>query len=417
MNLEFHELANLFPLMEGREFDDLVTDIELHGCREPIYLLDGKILDGRNRWRACEKIGARPTLVDYEGDDAAAFVISLNLHRRHLSESQRMLVAGKLANLRDGQRADQAAQTCAPVTQSAAAEMLNVSRRGVQLAREVIDRGSPDLVAAVEQGRVSVSAAADVSSLPKGQQSEIVARGEKEIVATANKIRAQKKVERKAERVEKVAKLAAKVAPASDRYQIYLQPCSSLVELPPESVDWVITDPPYPREFLSVYDDLAIGAAHVLKPGGSLLCMVGHSYLPDVIRSLEAGLLYHWTLAYLVPGGQATQIFPRKINTFWKPVLWFVKGGYAGDWIGDTTRSDVNDNDKTRHHWGQSESGMRDLMRRFVKPGDTVLDPFMGAGTTGVVALDLGATFIGLDIDQGAYNETLARFADASMVA
>lgn len=204
MKLEFHELANLFPLMEGREFDDLVTDIELHGCREPIYLLDGKILDGRNRWRACEKIGARPTLVDYEGDDAAAFVISLNLHRRHLSESQRMLVAGKLANLRDGQRADQAAQTCAPVTQSAAAEMLNVSRRGVQLAREVIDHGSPELVAAVEQGRVSVSAASDVSSLPKGQQSEIVARGEKEILQAAKEIRGRKLEARREVRIETI---------------------------------------------------------------------------------------------------------------------------------------------------------------------------------------------------------------------
>jgi hypothetical protein len=62
------------------------------------------------------------------------------------------MVAAKLANLRDGQRADQAAAIEAPVTQPIAAEMLSVSRRSVQYAREVLDEGAPELVAAVERG-------------------------------------------------------------------------------------------------------------------------------------------------------------------------------------------------------------------------------------------------------------------------
>ena len=90
-----------------------------------------------------------------------AFVVSLNLHRRHLDESQRAMVAGKLATLRDGQRAARAASIDAPsVTQTQAAELLNVSRKSVQRAREVLDHGTPELVAAVERGEVSVSAAA-----------------------------------------------------------------------------------------------------------------------------------------------------------------------------------------------------------------------------------------------------------------
>ncbi len=79
-------------------------------------------------------------------------MLSLNLHRRHLSESQRAMVAGKIANLQDGQRADQAASIDAPaITQSVAAEMLNVGRASVQRAREVIESGSPLLERAVEQ--------------------------------------------------------------------------------------------------------------------------------------------------------------------------------------------------------------------------------------------------------------------------
>lgn len=75
-------------------------------------------------------------------------------------------------------------------------------------------------------------------------------------------------------------------------------------------------------------------------------------------------------------------------------------------------RSDVNDNDKEHHHWGQSVSGMRDLMQRFVRPADIVCDPFLGGGTTAVVALELGADFLGFDVDPAALLATRARFAD-----
>jgi 16S rRNA G966 N2-methylase RsmD len=157
-------------------------------------------------------------------------------------------------------------------------------------------------------------------------------------------------------------------------------------EIDDESVDVIITDPPYPREYLPVYQKLADLAERVLRPGGSCVVMVGQSYLPEIMDALRSRLNYQWTLAYLTPGGQATQIHTRNVNTFWKPLLWFVKGSYEGRWIGDVTRSEVNDNDKRFHHWGQSESGMRDVIERLSEPGDTVLDPFCGGGTTGVDA-------------------------------
>jgi hypothetical protein len=168
------------------------------------------------------------------------------------------------------------------------------------------------------------------------------------------------------------------------------------------SVDVIITDPPYPEEYLHVYEDLAKLAAHALKHGGSMLVMVGQSYLPQILESMTPHVRYHWTVSYLTPGGQAVQLWQRKVNTFWKPVLWFVKGEYQGDWVGDVSRSAVNDNDKRFHEWGQSESGMADLIERFSNPGDLILDPFLGGGTTGVVALKLDRQFIGLDSDADA---------------
>lgn len=166
------------------------------------------------------------------------------------------------------------------------------------------------------------------------------------------------------------------------------------------SVDAVVTDPPYPAEHLPLWSDLAEHAAKWLKPGGICAVMSGQAHLPEVIRRLSEHLTYRWTLAYLTPGGQAVQVFPRKVNTFWKPILVFHNGDPddAG-WFGDVAKSDVNDNDKRFHHWGQSESGMADLIKRLTKPAELVLDPFMGAGTTGVAALALGRSFAGCDVN------------------
>jgi site-specific DNA-methyltransferase (adenine-specific) len=192
-------------------------------------------------------------------------------------------------------------------------------------------------------------------------------------------------------------------------------------DIAPDSIDCIVTDPPYPEEFLPMFGALAERAAVWLKPGGSMLVMSGQTHLPEVLARLtHAGLNYHWTLAYLTPGGQAVQIFPRKVNTFWKPVFWFVKDAYKGDWIGDVTRSDVNDNDKRFHHWGQSESGMADLIDRVSMPGQTILDPFCGGGTTGVVALKMNRLFIGIDSDEKSISTTAARLhevANAALVA
>lgn len=172
-----------------------------------------------------------------------------------------------------------------------------------------------------------------------------------------------------------------------------------MATIPAGTIDAIITDPPYPKEYLGVYGELAREAARVLRPGGTLAVMVGQSYLPDVLAAMVQHIRYHWTLAYMTPGGQAVQLWDRKVNTFWKPILWFVNGAYEGDWIGDVARSQVNDNDKSRHEWGQSESGMADLIERLTRPGDHILDPFSGGATTGVVAVRLGRRYTGIDLD------------------
>jgi hypothetical protein len=99
MGLKFHPLADIFPLMEGAEFDELVADIKTHGLRCSIITYDGMILDGRNRYNACLKAGVEPAAQEGDGNilDPVAFVISANIHRRHLSaEDKRKLIADVL---------------------------------------------------------------------------------------------------------------------------------------------------------------------------------------------------------------------------------------------------------------------------------------------------------------------------------
>lgn len=172
MSYEIHPVANIFPPMAGAEFQALKADIEQHGQREPIWLYDGKVIDGRHRLRVCVELALEPRTVEYDGDDVTAFVVSLNLHRRHLDESQRGMVAAKLETLEHGQRADRHANlhVSEPVTRAKAAEMLNVSPRTVAAAAKVKDEGSPELVSAVESGSVSVSLAAKVVELPEEDQ-------------------------------------------------------------------------------------------------------------------------------------------------------------------------------------------------------------------------------------------------------
>ena len=151
--IQFHPFADIFPLLEGEAFAAFVENIKANGLLESIVVFEGKILDGRNRYRACLEAGIEPDFVDYSGDDPLSDVLSWNLHRRHLNESQRAWIAAKIANMPRG--TNQHAQICAP-SQDDAAAMLNVSRRTVQHAATVRDHGILELQHAVEQSALQV---------------------------------------------------------------------------------------------------------------------------------------------------------------------------------------------------------------------------------------------------------------------
>jgi hypothetical protein len=172
--VDAHPLAELFPDMGAADYAALVAGMRASGYdpAHPVVMLDGLILDGRHRYRAATELGIEPPLLPYEGTDPLGFVLRENVTRRHLSESQRGLVAERLATLKHGgtRTPTECKGQIWPLTLAEAAERLNVSRNTVKAARKVREKGAPELVLAVEQGRVSVSAASELVSLAAADQ-------------------------------------------------------------------------------------------------------------------------------------------------------------------------------------------------------------------------------------------------------
>lgn len=175
-----------------------------------------------------------------------------------------------------------------------------------------------------------------------------------------------------------------------------------------ENVDAIITDPPYPKEFLPLYGKLSEFAAAKLKPSGVLAVMCGQSYLREYLEQLGSCLAYRWTGAYITQGPR-TRMHEARVGTGWKPILLFERADAEGIPFLLDDLFDSPGNDKRFHHWGQSEQGMAALIERLSVPGALVVDPFVGGGTTAVVCRDLNRRFIGCDIDSAAVNATYER--------
>ncbi len=191
---EAHEVAGLFPPMTPEEFEALKADVAKNGLRDPITTFAGKVVDGVHRDRACRALGVEPRFAEWDGEGSLVdFVVSKNLHRRHLGESQRAMVAARIANLAEGRPAKTASKEA--VSEPEAAARLRVGRSSVQKAKQVLKRGVPGLIGAVDRDAVSVSAAAHVAELDAREQAAVVARGPAAVKDRARQVRRPERAE------------------------------------------------------------------------------------------------------------------------------------------------------------------------------------------------------------------------------
>ena len=162
------------------------------------------------------------------------------------------------------------------------------------------------------------------------------------------------------------------------------------------NIDAIITDPPYPFEFIDCFSELAIFAKEHLKKDGFIAIYSGQYHLPEVIKRLSEHLTYVWTFC-LYHTGKKQLVNGVNIMCGWKPVLIFSNGKKKMRFSAyDVLVSE--EREKFGHEWQQSESGVYSLIDIFTKPGELVVDPFSGAGTFGKVAIENGRKFIGAEI-------------------
>lgn len=186
------------------------------------------------------------------------------------------------------------------------------------------------------------------------------------------------------------------------------------------SIDLIFCDPPYLREYLPCYGWLAREAMRVLKPGGFVLAMAGGAHLNQVFQQMDsAGLDFYWDYqleetggscgVYWHKGNMKTPVIVRH-----KHILGYVKGnGLPNRGTTSLIRSDGKD--KRYHHWGQNVSSARYCVEAFSAPGDMVLDPFVGGGTTAVACELIGRRCIGFDLDPAALATTATRLSQSDI--
>jgi hypothetical protein len=161
-------------------------------------------------------------------------------------------------------------------------------------------------------------------------------------------------------------------------------------------IDAIITDPPYPQEFLDCFSELGKYASEHLKEDGFVAVYSGQYHLPEVIRRLSEHLTYVWTFC-LYHIGKKQLVNGVNIMCGWKPVLIFSRGRKKMRFSAyDVLISEQRE--KNNHEWQQSESGVKGLIEILTKPGELVVDPFAGSGTFIKVAQQLGRKAIGAEI-------------------
>ncbi len=181
--LKPHPLSEIFPAMEGAEFAALLVDVKAHGLIQPLVMYQGKILDGRNRARACLQLGIKPKTVDYRGDDPLGYVLSLNLNRRHLTPTQRAIVAENIVTCthggtrvspikQDGEvRSKGSRDPLVPeVSREKAAKIMDTSPGTMKRVRKVLDHGTDELKTAMKAAKVDANTAAKLVDAPAKTQ-------------------------------------------------------------------------------------------------------------------------------------------------------------------------------------------------------------------------------------------------------
>ena len=389
------EFKSLIPALTKEEYKQLENNCIAEGIREKILIWNGFIIDGHNRYEISLKwdLEIQTETKHFQDEEAVKEWMILNqFGRRNLSNYQRSVLALQLEEVfsnKAKENLSKAGSSFSPKeglaiwpkvtnkinTREELSKVAQVGERTLARVKKIQEKATEEVKAKLSTGEVSINAA--YQEIKKEEKKEVK---EKERSKLA-KIGKNKKID-----------IDFRLG---DFEEVF-------VDIPDGSIDCIITDPPYPKEFIEVWSKLSRFAKRVLKPNGYCIAYSGQMYLPEVINRMNENLDYYWTFA-VYHEGQTQIVNGINLMCRWKPVLIFQNEKKKID----NTFQDYfisEQREKNNHDWQQSKSGVAYLIEMFTKKGDTILEPFAGSGTTIIAAREKERNVIGAEIDEKTYN-------------
>ena len=342
------------------------------------------IVDGHHRFKICKDHHIPFKTVEkgfVDRDDAKIWMFHNQIARRNLVPFQRAELALKAEPLIAAKAKEKQKESGGAVPQKSAkppidtreelAKSAKVSHDTISKVRKIVEKAPEEVKAKLRTGETTIN-------------------------AEFNKIKNDEDLQERREELKKKVEMAAAL-PGTIKPMVgdFL---TDYIKIPADSIDCIITDPPYVKEWLHNYDAFAKAAAYVLKPGGFLVFYVGHIHMDKVLAQMTPYLEYYW-IAMLKHAGTNAAVHSRSVQCGMKPILIFNKSPrmkpkrYFNDVIIGTGK------EKDAHEWQQGEEELRMIFEPFTDPGDTILDPFMGSGTVISMAKKMNRLAIGFDID------------------
>lgn len=394
------EFKKLIPALTAEEFKQLETNCLAEGIRDAIVVWNGYILDGHNRYEIANKHGLQYRTVEkhFESEtDAKIWMIYNQFGRRNLNAWQRSVLVLEFEDVFKEKAKENLSKSGGdkksgweispnPIiepmeTRKELAKIANVSDNTISKVKVIEAKATPEVKAQLSAGDMSINQA----------YKEIKQEEKQSIVA------AERKAKEAAGRLITNLDIDFRLGDFETVFS----------DIQDGSIDCIITDPPYPKEFLECWTKLARFAKRVLKPNGFCIAYSGQMYLPEVMSRMCEHLDYYWIFSLLHTGSHQL-IMGRNIFCGWKPILIFQNGFKKVDFKFDDV---INGSglEKEHHKWQQSEMELVSIFENFTNVGDTIIDPFAGGGTTAVVAKKLNRQVLLSEINEETYNVTKLR--------
>lgn len=427
------EIKNqLFP-PQKEELELLEESILKEGIREPLIVWNnnGKqiLVDGHNRYEIARKHNLSFTTITKEFADLEEAIDWINrnqLGRRNLTDEQRKYLIGKIYNQQKKKHGGQGGNRYTgkiSVIESAQIEHFLNTDNGKQKTAEKLSNiveYAPSTIRRCSNFAEAVEKVKEISPVA----AQKILQGEIKDAVTVLPQITKKEPEKLPDIVKKIEQGNKKVKEAVKEIRKEEEiKKAEVVTLPPvidirhgdfrevlkdiKEVDAIITDPPYPKEYLPLWEDLGKFAREKLKEGGYLVAYTGQYHLPEVLTILSKYLDYVWTFC-LYHEGQTQIVNGINVMCRWKPVLIFQKGKTKfTKTIQDYVVSEQREKDG--HDWQQSMSGIKKFIELFTDVNDIVCDPFVGSGTTAEACKQLKRKFVGAEIDEETYKIAIGR--------